>query len=110
MVFLFRFVAIVVALTISILSLLPISGEASIAHADKIQHLLAYGSLALFITLGWPKLRLMGVFLIATAIGLGVEVAQALAPTGRTMSGLDMLANMVGAAIVLFILQTRRVP
>jgi VanZ family protein len=104
----FRAAALGLATIIAVLSLLPISGEASIAHADKIQHLLAYGALAGLIGLGWPGQKLFKVFLIASLFGLGVEIAQALAPTGRTLSGLDMLANMAGAALATFTLQSVR--
>lgn len=65
-------------------------------HLDKVQHFAAYATLTAlgFAAAGrrsWPLLA--GV----AALGAGVEVLQALLPTGRTGSVLDALANTAGA-------------
>ena len=105
---LFRLAAIGLAVTIAVMSLLPISGQASVPHADKVQHLIAYGALAGLVGLGWPRLRLPAVVALAAAFGVGVEVAQGLSGTGRTPSLADAVANTLGALIAAGVLSRIR--
>ncbi len=100
----FRIAVLGLVLAISILSLMPSSAPASVTYTDKIQHALAYGALAGLTAFGWPRWPLIKVFLYTTVFGVAVEVAQALLTTSRSFSGLDMIANAVGAVIVLFII------
>lgn len=78
-------------------SLTPITAAPTVRHIDKVEHFLAYAALTLvgFAARGrpWP---LMAAGIVA--FGGGVEVLQALMPTGRTGSVLDGLANGAGAA------------
>ena len=87
------------AVTIVILSLAPSTAAPGGSHIDKVQHFAAYAGLTLlgFAARGraWPLL-VAGI----VAFGGGVEVLQALLPTGRTGSVLDGLANAAGACAV----------
>ena len=105
---LLRVAAIGLAALILVLSLLPISGQASVPHADKVQHFVAYGALAGLAGLGWPRAGLWVVAGGAALFGVGVEIAQAITPTGRSFSGLDMLANAGGAGLAALALRVWR--
>ena len=78
-------------------SLTPITAAPTGRHIDKVEHFLAYAALTLvgFAARGhpWP---LMAAAIVA--FGAGVEVLQAVMPTGRTGSVLDGMANAAGAA------------
>ena len=95
----FRIGAIALALAIVVLSLQPVTGTASIQHADKVQHLLAYGALAGLTGLGWPRLSIALAVAGSIAFGIGIEVAQGLGSAGRTASVADALANALGAGL-----------
>lgn len=95
----FRLAAVFAAVAIAVLSLQPGGGTAVFPHIDKLQHLVAYGTLAGLIGLGWPRLRLVWVVAVAALFGAGVEIAQGLAGTGRFMSVADALANTAGAGL-----------
>lgn len=79
-------------------SLKPMPGQ-STSHIDKLEHFTAYAGLTLlgFLALGRSSARLVAIVLL---FGVGVEIAQALMPTGRTGSVLDALANTAGASLV----------
>jgi VanZ family protein len=78
------------------LSLRPADGGGA-RHIDKLQHFSAYAGLTL---LGFAARRRAWPPLVGGIIvfGAGVEVLQAVLPTGRTGSVLDGLANAAGAA------------
>jgi VanZ family protein len=87
------------ALLIGYLSLLP-AEELSVSFWDKGLHIGAYG---IFTLLAWWGFREDRMFYYAVlfiiAYGIGLEFAQLLSP-GRQMSILDVLANILGATIV----------
>ncbi len=95
----FAAVFVVLAAAIVWFSLTPMTAQPGVSQIDKIEHFCAYAALTFvgFAARGrpWP--------LLAAAIvifGGGVEVLQALLPTGRTGSLLDALANAAGAGSV----------
>lgn len=98
MIWFFRLSAVLLAVAILLFSLQPATDFQGTLHADKVQHFLAYGLLAFLIALGWPKIRLIFVILIAALFGIGVEVAQGLTHFGRSASLFDGLANLIGAS------------
>lgn len=95
----FRFIACLVVLGILFLSLEPAREPSGALHADKINHLIAYGVLTTCLALGWPKWRLpvlvFGVFLF----GCSLEIAQGLGGQGRTASVWDAVANLTGSIL-----------
>ena len=67
--------------------------------SDKLAHVAAYAVLALtggVAFRGARRLLILGAGLLL--LGLGLEIAQAFIP-GRSASGYDMLANMLGIAV-----------
>lgn len=84
------------ALLVVWFSLAPMTAEPVARHIDKLEHFAAYSGLTLLgiAALGRATLGLVAAILV---FGAGVEVLQALLPTGRTGSMLDALANAAGA-------------
>ena len=84
---------------ITILSLLPLQFAVTSGVSDKIEHFVAYASLAAAGRIGHRGTLspwLLGLAVIA--YGIGIEVAQSFVP-GRMMSGWDVVANTAGALI-----------
>jgi VanZ family protein len=70
---------------------------------DKVSHLVGHGALALYFAglvapRGWWKL-----FLWLFALGVAIELAQAALPTGRQGSSQDVIANVAGTGLGLFL-------
>lgn len=55
------------------------------------------------LALAWPRLRLRWLVILPALYGIGLEIAQALMPFGRTGSVWDALANLLGASVVVII-------
>jgi VanZ family protein len=78
---------------------------------DKIEHFAAYASLT---ALGFAAINRRSWLLVTAlgSLGAGVEVLQAILPTGRTGSVWDLVANVAGAltawAIWTLVVRTRR--
>lgn len=98
MIWFFRLSTVLLAIAILVFSLEPATDFQGPLYADKVQHFLAYGLLAFLIALGWPKMRLVFVILLAALFGIGVEIAQGLTHFGRTASLFDAGANLIGAS------------
>lgn len=104
----FQLAAILIAGAILVLSLQPASGMAGPLYADKVQHLLAYGVLTTFMAMGWPKIRLIILIIMAILFGISIEIAQGLGNQGRMLSAYDAVANGVGAMIAALIVDRVR--
>jgi VanZ family protein len=89
--------ALLTALAITWLSLIPAEDVPAGPVSDKIRHFVAYAALSLPLTLWMGARRWLAAAVIAATFGAGIEVAQALAPTGREGSLGDALANAAGA-------------
>jgi len=87
--------SLAVAAIIAVLTLAPIpSGPAPVLGVDKLEHLLAFGALA--VPLSWRVPRLWGVVALAViAYGGAIEIVQPLA--GRNAEWGDLAADAVGA-------------
>lgn len=95
----------VAALIVS--SLTPVDLSGAPEDSDKAMHLLAY----LLLVALWPAAwRRPGPVMFGFAAGLGValEVAQGLLPTGRFADPWDALANCLGAGLGLAVLRFAR--
>jgi VanZ family protein len=104
-------VSLALAVTIAYFSLVA-PGDAPAPHiSDKIRHFAAYLTLAIPVTIWIGPGRFIAV-IVTTLIGVGLEIAQAIVPTGREASIGDALANGLGAAagvaLVWIIARTRR--
>lgn len=93
---LWRALAVALALTVGVLSLMPAPPPPLAVLAwDKAQHALAYGVMAWWWLQCWP--RRAGWLLVGlVAYGVALEGLQALTPERMLEAG-DMLANAVGA-------------
>lgn len=88
---------IIFAALIAYLSLQPTDSLAPFQIWDKIQHFTAYMALSAPLAVCLGRGRLVWAIIIASAYGVLMEFAQGYLPIGRTASGLDALANTLGA-------------
>ncbi len=93
---LFWLLVVVIATT----SLLPMESlPGAPPGVDKLEHLLAYFSLA-FLGIGLVSQRgLATVVVFILALGAGLEVAQGLLAAGRIADWIDLAANAVGVGL-----------
>ena len=85
-------------------SLITVGPSQSVQHFDKIMHLGVYALLAGTIRLGWWNVWGGFILIFCAGLGLGMEVLQGMIAEGRTASLYDALANVIGAALALFII------
>lgn len=85
-------IAALVAFALAIMPTMP--GPESMN--DKVNHALAFFVLAGLAHAGWPKAGPLRVFLLLTAFGALIEVAQYVMAAGRAAELLDLVADMVG--------------
>jgi len=84
--------------------------EESFHRFDKLGHVLLFFvwtfilGFIMIITKKRKRVRLLTIFVIATFFGVAIEIVQELLPYGRFASYLDIVANMAGSLIALFIL------
>ena len=90
------FGAVLVAIVIAILSLLPGSDLPSQNINDKLSHFIAYAGLSFLAVLARRKIPLVHMIVLAVGYGIALEVLQGVMPYGRSASWLDALANMGG--------------
>jgi VanZ family protein len=88
-----------IALVILFLCLLPGSDLPDVPLTDKTEHFIAYLGLSAPLAVAMGRGRIGLALMLAVAYGGFVEIAQGLAPTGRSASWLDALANAIGAAL-----------
>ena len=86
-------------------SLLPANGLQGIPHMDKVVHFLIYGLLCFLAVKAQLSKRYLWPFLGVISFGLLIEVLQGAMGWGRTASFWDMLANTLGAAVMLGLLK-----
>lgn len=91
--------AVGLMIAIAVLSLLPPDNLQPVDNSDKLNHFIAYGCLGLAMAIAAGPGRALRAFLITIVYGALMEVAQALAPTGREFSLLDEVANILGASL-----------
>lgn len=91
--------ALGLALVIAWLSLIPMEGVPAPEVSDKLRHFAAYAALAAPLAVALGTRRWMMAALLAAIYGGAMEVAQALAPTGREGSVADAAANLGGAVL-----------
>jgi len=89
--------AIGIAALIIYLSLIPAREVPGPPVSDKLKHFMAYAALAVPMTLAAGAARWRSVVIVAALFGIGLEFAQAAVTADREGSGLDALANLMGA-------------
>ena len=91
--------AIVCAVAIAFLSLLPGEDLPSQNLNDKLNHFIAYGVLTCLAVVGRGSRSFLWVAALAIGYGALLEVLQGIMPYGRSASSLDALANAGGVVI-----------
>ena len=93
------YLAVLVAIVIAALSLVPAEEVPGPSLNDKIGHVLAYGVLTALAAIGFQTARWSSLAAGVLIYGLAMEALQGLMPLGREASGLDVLANLVGVGL-----------
>jgi len=91
--------AVICALVIAVLSLLPGNDLPSQTLNDKLNHFIAYGVLMGLVVLARGRMALIAAMGLVIAYGLALEGLQGVMPYGRSASWLDVLANTGGVLI-----------
>lgn len=103
------FIAIIITITITILSLIKIEKQPiSFSHLDKVEHCIAY----FFLSLSWmlaikevshkPKIKYV-IVTLCIIFGILIEVLQVILTNYREASFLDILANSIGVLLAMLI-------
>ncbi len=91
-------------LGVVVLSLVSVEQPLQVQHADKLEHVLAYGMLMYWWGMVQPPRQVHWAAALAL-LGLTMELAQSMTAT-RVMEWPDALANMAGVALGLGLLKT----
>lgn len=91
------------AAIIGFLSLLPAENLPDVRIWDKIEHLIAYGALAMCGLIAYPS-HAFKVIAATIAYGIAIEFGQGLVP-GRDPSFGDVIANSLGAVIAALVVR-----
>lgn len=85
-------------------SLQSSTSDLEIPYFDKILHAGVYGILFMIITLAWPKISNIRIWVACFIFGGLMEVAQGTLTSVRTPSFLDLMANGFGAFVALIVI------
>ena len=104
-----RLLLVCLLAVVSWFAFVPSTTHEGLQHLDKVRHLLAFATLALVASLGWPPgpRTTPGITGGLMAYGLFIEVMQTQLPT-RTGSLADWLADGVGIALGLLLFRALR--
>jgi VanZ family protein len=91
--------AVICAVVIAVLSLLPGNDLPTENLNDKLNHFIAYGVLMALVILARGQMALIGAMALTSVYGLALEGLQGIMPYGRSASWLDALANAGGVLI-----------
>lgn len=75
----------------------------SLGHGDKLDHIAAFGTLAVLGRLGWSRRRASGIGLALVGFGALIELSQAMPMIGRDASWYDLLADTIAVLLGLAI-------
>ncbi|HBK14553.1 MAG: VanZ family protein [Pseudomonadota bacterium] len=93
-----RIALLVVAVCAFVLAILPTAPGPERMN-DKVNHAFAFFVLATLARAGWPRASGMRIFVLLTAFGGLIEIAQGLDWIGRDADIYDLIADMVGIVI-----------
>lgn len=99
-----RFFVPLYCLFITSASLWRTTSSAAFLHLDKFLHAGVYGLLAMTVSLAWPQLAKIKIWLGCLLFGGFIEIAQGILTAGRTPSFWDFLANGIGAFMALVLI------
>ena len=100
----FKVLFFVCFVAIEILSLIPTSPKIVENTWDKLNHLVAFGTLFITLSLGFPKLKTKQAFIILLLYGIQIEIAQIFCEN-RYFSLLDIVADIVGIVLGIIIVK-----
>lgn len=75
----------------------------SLGGGDKLDHVAAFGTLAVLGRLGWSRRRASGIGLALVGFGALIELSQAIPLVGRDASWYDLLADAIAVMLGLAI-------
>ncbi|ODP38070.1 VanZ family protein [Sphingomonas turrisvirgatae] len=88
-----------------VMSLLPQPPVLPMQPTDKVQHMLAFGTLTLLLSIGWPRLAWWSTAIVMGIFGALIEAAQWALPTlNRVADVQDWYADMIAVGAVLLVL------
>ena len=90
---------LLMALFITVMSLLPANNLRSLGISDKIEHAAAYAVLAFWFASVMRRWDYLYLFLALLAFGGGIEIAQGLMGLGREADLLDLAADAAGSVV-----------
>ena len=90
---------LLMALFITVMSLLPANNLPSLGISDKIEHAAAYALLAFWFASVMGRWDYLYLFLALLAFGGGIEIAQGLMGLGREADLLDLAADAAGSVV-----------
>ena len=90
---------LLMALFITVMSLLPANNLPSLGVSDKIEHAAAYALLAFWFASVMGRWDYLYLFLALLAFGGGIEIAQGLLGLGREADLLDLAADAAGSVV-----------
>jgi VanZ family protein len=91
-----------------IMAILPKPPQLPGSPSDKVQHILAFVTLATLASLAYPGRSLLRIALYLSAFGAMIEVVQAIPALHRDSDVFDWIADTAAVAIVLFIVTAIR--
>jgi VanZ family protein len=91
-----------------VMAVLPQPPEVPGHPSDKVQHVLAFATLALLGSFAYPRTRLIKLLIGLSLFGAVIEIVQAIPMLHRDSDLFDWLADTVAAAAVLLLVFWRR--
>lgn len=92
-------VGVILTMAVIVSSLVPARDLPHLRVSDKLEHLVAYASLAIWFGGLLPPRRYLALGLALLALGGGIEIVQGLMGLGREADWHDFYADALGAAL-----------
>ena len=89
------------ALFAFVMALLPKPPQLPGSPTDKVQHIIAFATLAILASAAYPRLRWWRILAGLAAFGAVIEICQAIPMLNRTASWADWIADCAAVATVL---------
>lgn len=91
-----------------VMALLPQPPELRGAPSDKVQHIIAFATLAALASAGYRSASLLRLLAALSAFGAVIEILQAIPALNRDSDLVDWLADTIAAALILGFVSWRR--
>ena len=91
-----------------VMALLPKPPQLPGAPGDKVQHMIAFATLAALAALAWPRTGLIRIALWLSLFGAAIEILQLIPALHRDGSWLDWVADSAAIAAVLLLFAVGR--